>query len=326
MAVSDPLLETSFLGTTLKNPILVGASSLTGSVEGVAKAFEAGAGGVVLKSLFEEQLRRDAAWSEGAWNHPETYDYWTSLGLEPRDYLQLVSQSVALKRGPVFASLHCVEAAGWLRYSRDLEQAGAAGLELNFSPLVTRPDQKPGAAEESLLSLVGQIRGETKLPLMVKLGQQYSALPWLVDQLGRRGVQAVTVFNRFYRSDLNLESMQAVAAPRFSDPAEFFTTLRWTGVLAALKGPQIVSSTGIFSAQDIAKALLVGAQAVQVCSVVYQKGWAVLGALVNDLKVWLRSREWTEVAQARGQIARDAGVLGQITERQQYIKALTGIE
>lgn len=324
--MANPNLKTTYCGIEMRNPLMAGSSALTGNLPGIKKLAEAGVGGVVLKSLFEEQLQAELGMS-GDYEHPEGYDFLAgqAMALAPTDYLKLIAGARKETSVAVWASLNCLEGVRWQEYAREIENAGAHGLELNIAPLSLKITDRPGAAEDKVLDVVRKVRKVTKLPLSVKLGSQYAALPWLLDQLKGEGVQGAVLFNRFYKTDMDTEHLSLKTGSKTSVPSDFLDSLRWTAILSPQKTLDICATQGIQSSADLIKALLAGAQAVQVTSLFFLKGQAAAAGLITDLAAWMEKKGFSNLGDFRGALARKNDQ-GTAFERIQYVKALVGVE
>ncbi len=322
-------LSTCYLGLTLKNPLVVAASGLTATVEGVKKAAAAGAGAVVLKSLFEEQLdaelaSAETALAEGA--HPEAWDFLRGAGNEEgaREYLALVAQ--AKEAGiPVIASLNCRGAGRWSEFAARIEAAGADALELNMGFLPTSTEELGEAVEERLLAAFREARAATKLPLAVKLGPSYSSVPAIAAELARLGAAGLVLFNRFYRIDVDLAKLALRPGPTQSSGDEYHESLRWIAVLADRVPCDLAASTGIHDAEAALKLVAAGASAIQLCSVIYRRGFGVIGEISRAMNDWLDEKRMQNLAALKGRLAQWRSVDPAAYLRLQYVKALTGI-
>ncbi len=320
-------LSTEFCGITLKNPLIAGSSALTGTLAGVKKLAVAGIAGVVLKSLFEEQLKADVGMGKDEYDHPEIHDFLEgqAMALAPSTYLDLIRKSREETDIAIWASLNCLEGDRWEVYAKEIEKAGASGLELNIAPQTFNKNDAPGWAENQILSVVRKVRAVTKLPLSVKLGNYFSSLTWLVEQLRGKGVQGVVLFNRFYKTDMDVDHLTTKPGPKISVPSDFLDTLRWTAILAPQKLLDIAATQGILSIQEVLKALLAGSQVVQISSLLYSKGLGSVEDLLQDLSSWMDKKEFKNLGAFRGALSRKSDQ-GASFDRLQYIKALTGME
>ncbi len=326
-----PDLSVRYLGLALRNPIIVAASSLTKSVEGLQRCEEAGAGAVVLKSLFEEQIDADTqSVEQHLWmgDHPEAFEYVRGMGMElgPREYLELVEQGKRKLGIPVIASLNCVSPRWWLDYAAQLASAGADALELNISALPSDLDRDGRAVEALYLDVLRAVRERVKLPVAVKIGPYFSALGNMAQQLSEAGAAGLVLFNRFYQVDIDAERMDLAPGYRFSAREELNLPLRWVGLLAGKLPCDLAVTTGVHRGEDAVKALLAGAQAVQVCSTLYLNGLEQIGRIVAELEAWMERKGFADLAAFRGRCSQDKSAKSELYERLQYVKALVGVE
>jgi dihydroorotate dehydrogenase (fumarate) len=324
-------LSTTYMGLKLANPLIVGASGLTGTPEGVWKAAEAGAGAIVLKSLFEEQILAELGAEEKGLDldaYPEAEAFLSRTAWEEgtENYLEMLHDAKTKAPGvPVFASINCVGSGTWASFASRIEKAGADALELNiaFLPAVTSLGSKD--IEARVLSTVRETRRATNLPIEVKLGQYYSSLPNMAQALSKEGANALVLFNRFYKLDIDLKSMTLTRAQPQSSPDEYHESLRWVALLFQRAGLELTGATGIHDAETVVKFILAGASAVQICSAIYKGGWKILSAMVEDMGNILDSLGYSSLDAMRGKLsAHNSGKPADYL-RLQYIKALTGI-
>jgi dihydroorotate dehydrogenase (fumarate) len=322
-------LTTRYLGLPLRNPLIVAASGLTGTVEGVGKAAAAGAGAVVLKSLFEEQLiaeLSEAKESLSGSSHPEAEAFFSRAGMEEgaRDYLKLVAGAAA-SGIPVIASVNCIGSARWAEFAARIEGAGADALELNLAYFPASPAEGSSVIEERLLDTVARVREATALPLAVKLGPGYASLPAMVSSLAQRGAAGIVLFNRFYRIDVDLASLSLRAGTARSSGDEYHESLRWISVLSGRASCDFAAGTGIHDAETVLKLIAVGASAAQLCSVIYRRGFGVIGEIARSMADWLESKDIPSIAALKGRLSQANSADPAAHMRLQYIHALTGI-
>lgn len=348
-------LTTRYMGLELKNPLVVSSCGLTGTLEGVRQAAEAGAGAIVLKSLFEEQIQAEvdelARQSQHA-AHTEAHDYLYGFGRSfgPREYLQLVSEAKKSVAVPVFASVNCVTAERWTEYATKLADAGADGLELNIGFLPNNTSLGGTQVEERYTQILAAVRAVVDLPVALKIGPYFSSLAQLAARLGndraegppftvgwcgpgdgagevtRRGADALVLFNRFYRFDIDVDTLQLAGGNPYSTSAELCEALRWISLLAGKLSCDLAATTGVHNGQDLVKQLLAGATVVQVCSTLYRKGLGQIGVILDFLEDWMQAHDLTRLEDFRGRLSHARSENPSAHERMQYIKALVGIE
>lgn len=316
-------LQTSFAGLTLKNPIIVSSSGLTDNAAKNQKLCEAGAGAIVLKSLFEEQIMMEVYQHDDPTLHSEGSD---KLAVYIRhhklnEYLNLVRESKKVCDIPVIASINCYQDAEWIDFAKQIEQAGADALEINILALQTDTDYKYGSFEQRHIDILRHIKKTVQIPVIMKLGANLTNPVALIDQLYANGAAAVVLFNRFYQPDINIETMTQTTGSVFSTEADLSRSLRWTGIAsAAVPRIDYAISGGIHSGEGVVKALLAGASAVEICSVVYQKSADVIHEYNQFLQSWMESKGMENIARFKGRL-NASDVKGVNTfERTQFLK------
>jgi len=323
-------LTVNYMGLRLKNPIIVASSGLTRSLEGVEKWAEAGAGAVVLKSIFEEQF-----WVEGGEKgldyYPEIRDYLESGGLldyAPQQIVKLIKEAKKRFDFPILASINGQTERGWIRFAQQLEDTGCDGLELNIYSLPLDPEKPGDKYESGYLKIVEKVRQVVSLPLAVKIFHQITSLPHFVRRLGEAGAQGVVLFNWFLEPDLDLTSLQA---RHRQGEANFNLVLRWIALLANRVKCDLAASGGVKGSEEALKLILAGASAVQVCRLLYQKGPAAIREIINEINNWLEEHKYSRLTEIQGKLSlkeenlRIKG-LGEATAylRAQYIRLHSG--
>ena len=324
-------LSTQYLGLNLKNPIIVSSSSLTNNVNGIVSCANSGAGAVVLKSLFEEQITAELDTIENdpsIENHPEAADYVRQLGmdLQSDSYLKLIEDAKKSVDMPIIASLNCISKEKWLDYAKQIEQAGADALELNIAIMPKDFHSLPEEIEELVVDIVKNVRQKVSIPLSVKLGPYFTSIPKVVQQLQEAGVNGLVLFNRFYRPDVDIEKLEIVPGYRYSTPEEISLSLRWIGILSRQVKIDLAGSTGIFDGVGVIKQILAGAKATQICSTVYINGFKQIGIMLERVKFWMQTHNYESLDDFRGILSHKNTQKPAYFERLQYIRALVGIE
>lgn len=316
-------LKTNFIGLELKSPVIAGSCGLTADISKLQEIENNGAGAVILKSVFEEQIRMDTERAMGNGDYPEQEDYI-------RNYLRAhtLQQSIDLVKAaketltiPVIASINCIQDGEWVDFAARLSEAGADALELNVFVLPLDEFKESAEVEKIYYDVVQHIKSQVKIPVIVKISHYFTNLPAFVSKLKAYGTDAVTLFNRYYEPDIDIERMTLTAASVFSMPTDIRTTLRWTGILAGKDtGLQISSSTGVHSGEAVVKLLLAGATTVQVCSEMYEGGIPVIHTMNRFLSSWMDSRSFQRIDEFRGKLSY-AGVGNAARyERAQFMK------
>jgi dihydroorotate dehydrogenase (fumarate) len=324
-------LSTDYMGLSLRNPLIVASSSLNKSVDGVMKCADAGAGAVVLKSLFEEQIAvRAKDLEENLWlyGHTEAFEYVSKMAmpLGPRDYLKLIGEAKASVSIPVIASLNCISPRWWTDFAKQIEAAGADAIELNISVMPSDPGRTGEEIEKIYLDIVESLEGSIRIPLAVKIGPYFTSIARMAREFSDRGVSALVLFNRFYQIDIDVEKLEIAPGLRFSSPDEISLPLRWIALLAGNVNCDLAASTGVHDAAGMVKQLLAGATAVQVCSALYERGVDYIGTIITEMETWMKEHGFQSVQDFRGKLSREVTDRPELYERLQYIKIFVGIE
>ncbi len=325
-------LKTTFVGLELDNPFIMGSCGLTKTVDGVKRAAEAGAGAIVLKSLFEEEIRLDYAGTNDAfadYPHPEAAAYLdadiaTHYG--PEKYLRLVADASEAVDVPVIASINCVSGSAWTIYAEQLEAAGAAAIELNIYVLPLDAAQTAEEVEDIYLNAVRAVRERVKIPVVVKVIPYITNLVRFALGVQDAGANALVLFNRFFHPDIDVQSEELKGGLVLSRPDEYRVALRWIGVLYGRGRGDLCASTGIHDGESAARMLLAGADAVQVVSAVYAHGRTVFGQMKAELRAWMDDKGYESISDYRGKLSRFRLGDHQAFERAQYIKAFVGAD
>lgn len=318
-------LKTNFAGLELRSPVIAGSCGLTADIAKLEEIEKNGAGAVVLKSIFEEQIRMDTekAMSAGDSGYPEQEDYIRNYirANTVQQYIDLVKVAKEKLSIPVIASVNCVADGEWVTFARQLEEAGADALELNIFMLPLDEFAESAEVENAYCSIVKHVKSQVKIPVIAKLSRYFTNLSALVSRLKSLGADAVTLFNRFYEPDIDIERLTVGTASVFSMPADLRETLRWTGILAGKdKTLQISSSTGVHSGEAVVKLLLAGATTVQVCSELYEGGIETIHAMNQFLNSWMDSKCYQSISQLRGKLSYANVDNAARYERAQFVK------
>ena len=322
-------LRTRYLGLELRSPLVASSSPLTGSLDGLARLEAAGAGAVVLPSLFEEDLAEEtrqvdallatgATGAEARAGHPDHAGY----GAGPAAYLSLVARAKAALSIPVVASLNGVSRGGWVRYASRLEQAGADALELNIYYVSSRPGLSASEVEWHYLDVVRAVRRAIAIPLAVKLSPYFSSLTNMAGQLVEAGANGLVLFNRFYQPDLDIETMEVLPALELSTSTELRLPLRWIAILHRRHRVSLAASTGVHTATDVLKVLLAGADVAMMTSALLRNGPDHLRPLEVQIRDWMDGHGFETVDQLRGRLSQRSVPNPAAFERANYIKTL----
>lgn len=323
-------LTAHYLGLTLPTPIVVSSNPLCRKPAELQRMEAAGAGAVILPSLFEEQVeiedlgvqhRREAerAMLPDALQHiPDMEEY--NSGVD--GYLGMVFEAKRAVNIPVIASLNGVSSRGWVRYARLLEAAGADAIELNVYRMPTYSFTTSARVEDSHAELVRRVKENVAVPVAVKIGPYFSALPHFVEQLAEAGADAVVMFNRFYQPDFDIETETVVSNLQYSTPEELRLRLRWVALLYGQVNIDLAITGGIHSGADAVKALLAGAQVAMVASSLLMRGIDHIATIRTELNQWLERKHHADVAGIIGKLSPQRGQKSETFERANYIQEL----
>ena len=324
-------LAVTYMGIQLKNPIIVSSSSLTNTVEKIKRCEVSGAGAVVLKSLFEEQIEAQTAEiEEDSWPypHPEAFDYVRQMGMRlgQDEYLKLIKDAKKAVKIPVIASLNCITPKWWNSYAAEIARAGADAIELNIAILPTDPEHSAEEIEKTYVRIVEGIRRKVDLPIAAKIGPYFTSLPQITRELRNAGTAALVLFNRFYQLDIDIEKLELAPGYHLSSPDEIYVPLRWIAILSTQVGCELAASTGIHDGSAAIKQLLAGAQVIQICSNLYQKGMGRIKEILEELSSWMDTHGYQKIDEFRGKMSMEVSEKPEYYERLQYIKVLVGLE
>ena len=257
-------LSTTYLGLSLKNPLVASASPLCEDVDNIRRMEDAGAAAVVLHSLFEEQItlesnHLDRYLSQGTESFAESLSYFPAMAnyrLGPNEYLEHIRRTKAAVRIPVIGSLNGVSTGGWIRYAKMIQEAGADALELNVYYIATDPEMTSAQVEQMYLDLVRDVKGTLKIPVAVKLGHAFTAMANMARRLDQAGADALVLFNRFYQPDFDLEKLEAVPHLTLSNSYELLLRIHWVAILYGRIRADLAVTGGVHTAQDVLKAMM----------------------------------------------------------------------
>lgn len=324
-------LSMQYLGLNLSGPIVVASTPLSDSLDNIRHMEDAGASAVVLTSLFEEQLALesralDEDLSRGTNSYPEALEYLPEqhdYHMSHDVYLEHLRKARAAVKIPIIASLNGTTPSGWVRYARDVEQAGAQAIELNTFALATDRNQTSAEIELQLLALVDNVCKAVKIPVAVKLSQSFTSIPNLAAQLEAAGARGLVLFNRFYQPDFDIETLEVRPTMHFSTPAELLPRLHWAAILYGhLKG-DIGITGGVHSAEDVLKAIMAGGSVAMMVSALHLHGIDHIERVLANLRYWLERREYTSLAETRGCLSRRSVPDTSPYDRGNYIRTLS---
>ncbi len=325
-------LSTTYLGLQLPHPFMPGASPMVDNLDTVRRLEDAGASAIVMHSLFEEQITRELSGTLASMeicehSNAEALSYFPrpdEYRLGPNQYLEQIRRIKDAVSIPVIGSLNGVTASGWLDYARGLEQAGADALELNIYHVSTSKAETGAEVEGRLREIVTTVRRQVQIPIAVKLSPFYSAMTHLACELDQCGADGFVLFNRFYQPDIDVEALEAQPTLHLSDSSELLLRLRWIAILSPQVRGSVAVSGGVHTPLDAVKAIMAGADAVQMVSALLDNGPEYLSEILRGVERWLEEREYESLSQMRGSMSLERCPDPAAFERAQYMRILQG--
>jgi dihydroorotate dehydrogenase (fumarate) len=324
-------LSSSYLGLKLKTPVGVAPTPLTEQLGNILRMEDAGAGAVVLHSLFEEQItiesqNLDATLSAGTESFAESRSYFPDMNhynLGTEGYLEIIRKAKQAVNIPVIASLNGVSTGGWIRYAKEMEQAGADALELNIFFVANDSNLSSEQVEEMYTSLVSHVRASVKIPVAVKLAPFFSAMANMGKRLDQAGADGLVLFNRFYQPDFDLETRDVKTTLSLSSPYELLLRIHWVATLYGQVKADLAVTGGVHSAQDVVKAMMAGAKVAMIASAVLKNGIGHIEKVLADLRVWMEENEYESIRQMQGSMSRQNVADPGAFSRANYMKVLS---
>ena len=327
-------LKTKYLGLELKNPIVPSSSPLMINIDAVKRLEDNGAAAVVMYSLFEEQILQeqkelDTFLSQGTESFAEALQFFPQPeefhNLRAEDYLEQIRRLKEAIDIPVIGSLNGVSAGGWMEYAQKIEQAGADALELNIYYIPTDPKMTAAEIEQMYIDDLKQVKKVTNIPIAVKLSPYFTSFANVAKRLDEAGADGLVLFNRFYQPDIDLETLDVVYDLEFSNSYELRLPLRWIAILYGKIKANMAATSGIHTAEDVLKAVMVGADVAMIASVLFQKGPRHIGRMLNDIQSWMEAHEYESIEQMKGSMSLKALHDPAAYMRANYMKTLQSI-
>ncbi len=323
-------ISTTYMGLSLRSPLVVSSSGLTSTAESIKKLADAGAGAVVLKSLFQEQLVSDASAltsniflgshaDTGSFVSAHSVDYYLD------QYLALIEKSRALTDIPIIASLNCHAPGDWIDYLPQIERYGASAIELNMYNIAMDVQKRGVAIEKEYAQLIKKVRQAISIPVSIKIGPYFTNLPSLIERIEQAGAQGLVLFNRFFSSDIDIEKETIVGASSLSEENEYLLSLRWIALLSHNVDLDLAANTGVHTGETLIKQLLAGAQVVELCSTIIRNGIEQIDTINKELSSWMSRKGYNSLAEFRGKLSQGSLEEKELWKRSQYIRALTGM-
>ncbi len=326
-------LSTDYMGLRLKNPLIAGASALAKTVEGVEQLARAGAGAVVLKSLFEEEVRdrySDTRKSLATtYGHPDAMQYLMAdlAGhYGPEEYLRLVENATRAVDIPVIASVNCVDPSTWKPFARQLQAVSAQALELNVYSLPLDPRVSSDEVDNTYLDALQAVQAEVSIPVALKLSPYVSNLTRLANRLSEAGAQGLVLFNRFFHPDIDIENQEWSGGLTLSQPGDHLPSQRWLALLYGRLRCDLCASTGVHDGATLIRMLLAGARAVQITSLLYRSGLESITGVLQELESWMDRHHVDSMGAMTGKLSRAHSQDLALLERGQFIRAFVRAE
>ena len=323
-------LKTKYLGLQLINPLVASASPLSEELDKVKQMEEKGIAAVVLHSLFEEQVllqekELDYALTHGTDHYAEALSYFPDVGrysFVPEEYVKYIAKLKKAVQIPIIGSLNGISKSGWVRYAKEIEEAGANALELNIYYVPTESSLSCQELEKMYLDLVQEVREKIKIPLAVKLSPFFNSFTHLAGELVKAGADGLVLFNRFYQPDIDLLNMAVVPNLELSTSAELRLRLRWVGILYQKLKTDLAITGGVHTVEDIIKGLMAGAKVTMMTSVLLEKGIPYIEGLLRGMEEWLRRHNYQSIEEIRGLLSEENIKASDAFERANYMKVL----
>jgi dihydroorotate dehydrogenase (fumarate) len=320
-------LTTNYMGLKLRNPIIAASSGLTNSVEDIKEFEENGAGAIVLKSIFEEEIRRELEKDMVNMNmesflYPETMDYYDNYAEDDSltNYLRLIRESKKAVNIPIIASINCVSAEKWPYYAETLQDAGADALELNVFVMPSDFNKSSEENEKIYFDVVNEVKKHVKIPISLKISYYSSNLGAFIQKLSKTGIKSLVLFNRFYSPDIDINNLELLSTHVISSPSELALSLRWIGIMHNRVKCDLAASTGVHDGSAVIKQLLAGATVVEIASAFYKNGKATLKDMLEDLSIWMDQKGFKSLDEFRGKMSQDKAQNPAAYERMQFMK------
>jgi dihydroorotate dehydrogenase (fumarate) len=323
-------LSTTYLGLSLKNPIVPSASPLSHSLDGIKRLEDSGAAAIVMYSLFEEQIEHESAelehylsygtesFAEALTYFPESDDY----NLGPEEYVELLHKAKQSLGIPVIGSLNGISTGGWVRFAAKIEEAGADAIELNVYYIPTDPKLTGSDVEERYLDVLRAVKQAVKIPVAMKLSPFFSSMAGMAHRLDAAGVDGLVLFNRFYQPDIDLELLEVTPNVILSTPQALRLPLRWIAILHGRIKANLAATSGIHTTRDVLKMLMAGADVTMMCSELLKNGPGRIKEVLAELDQWMVEHEYTSVKQMKGSMSQKSIADPAAFERANYMKAL----
>jgi dihydroorotate dehydrogenase (fumarate) len=323
-------LSTKYLGLELKNPIVVSSSRLTSKYDKIMECIENGAGAIVLKSLFEEQIidsiQEKLNENQMYFWYPEATEFVKNISKDHgvNEYIRLLKKVKETSTVPIIASINCTTSQEWPVFAKELQDAGADAIELNISIFPFDEHVESKDIEDIYVEIIKEVKKHVAIPVAAKIGQHFTNINRIVARLCAAKVDGIVLFNRFFRPDINIEKQKLVFDNYLSDPSEMTQSLRWVGALSDKVNCDLIANTGIHDYKAVIKQIMAGASAVQVCSTLYKNGIPYIATMLTEVEAWMKENKVKSLDDLKGKI-----LIGNENtaafERVQFMQKSTGV-
>lgn len=321
-----PNLSVNYLGLKLKSPIIASSSGLTNSADDIKELEKQGAGAIVLKSLFEEEIIKEFEHAmhknqTSTYIYPETLEFYENQDVEDTlsSYLKLISDCKKSVDVPIIASINAITADTWPYFARSLQDAGADAIELNISILPSDIQ----SSEENIdiyYKIIDAVKKEVSIPISIKISPYFTNITKTITTLSNTGIKGLVLFNRFYSPDIDINELKITSAPKFSSQIDYTLPLRWIGILADRVNCDISASTGVHNSESFIKMLLAGAKTVQLASILYKSGFSQISIMLDELKEWMNSKGFSNLNEVCGLLSQSKTDNPAVYMRVQFMK------
>ena len=323
-------IATTYLGLKLSSPVIAGSSGLTGKVAKIKSMAQSGAGAVVLKSIFEQEIYHEQedilreAEADGV--DMDQFDYYDFhlKGQKLDRYVTLIEEAKQAVDIPVIASINCLYSHEWTAFTRRLEAAGADAFELNMFFLPSDFKRSAREQEAAYFKIIERVMATVSIPVSLKISYYFSNLGPMIQRLSQTGIAGLVLFNRFFSPDIDIDKFKVKPSFVFSSPAELALSLRWIAIMAQKVDCDLAASTGVHSGSALIKQLLAGAKAVQTVSSLYKNGPAHIATMIDSLKEWMQRHDFAALDDFRGRMSQEAASNPAVYERAQFMRYFGG--
>jgi dihydroorotate dehydrogenase (fumarate) len=323
-------LTTTYLGLKLKNPLVPSASPLSRNIDNIKQMEDAGASAVVMESLFEEQIEHEKKelnhfLLQGTESFAEAITYFPepdTYTFGPDEYLEQIRKAKECVNIPVIASLNGVSLGGWIGYAKKMQEAGADAIELNAYYLAADPKKDSKTIENNYIEVLKAVKSAVSLPVAMKLSAYFTSMAAMAKRFDEAGADALVLFNRFYQPDIDLESLEVVPNLILSTPGSMRLPLRWISILYGKIKANLAATSGIHTAEDVLKMIMVGADVTMLCAVLFKNGIETISEIRDKMIKWMENNDYESIEQMKGSMSFKSVAEPAAYERANYMKVV----